>query len=458
MKNRLKEVIEYAENPDKTTAREYVDDDLFNVIQYAERDDKTDKKLYVETLNCSKRNACAEMLAVQKRFGSRGEIIAWHGFQSFVTGEVTPEEAFEIGKETARRMWGSKYQVVITEHVNTDNLHCHFVVNPISFVDGSRFQSKIYNHKRLREISDEVCKERGKSVLENSEFYGGKHRNSYWAEKQGHPTHRDLLKKDLEYCLDRSGNWKDFEKQMHGLGYYIDWKRMSVRARDWERSVRLDRIGYTVEAIEERFDRNWEVHPNFSLEVWNYNLPKPKKSVFLSSIAHELGWNLSHTYLMEEMLIDIVFLIIIEAFRLLDTAKNAVILSVELRHCLKDVEQFVSDYRFLRDNGIRTFGELDGFIAKTELELKGLEHERSLIRNRIRHETDRTVLAENRAEREELTREHIAPLRKRLSKAKGIRDISPHLCELLQAELELERPYRRLTRDGRLLVIDDRSR
>ena len=180
--------------------------------------------------------------------------------------------------------------------------------------------------------------------------------------------------------------------------------------------------------------------------------------MFLSSIAHELGWNLSHTYLMEEMLIDIVFLIIIEALRLLDTAKNAVILSVELRHCLKDVEQFVSDYRFLRDNGIRTFGELDGFIARTELELKGLEHERSLIRNRIRHETDRTVLAENRAERKELTREHIAPLRKRLNKAKGIRDISPHLCELLQAELELERPYRRLTRDGRLLVIDDRSR
>ena len=106
-------MIEYAENPDKTTAQEYLDEDLYNAIRYVENDDKTDRQIYVDTINCSKRNAYGEMVAVQKRFGSRGDIVAWHGFQSFQTGEVTPEEAFEIGKETARRMWGDKYQVVV---------------------------------------------------------------------------------------------------------------------------------------------------------------------------------------------------------------------------------------------------------------------------------------------------------------------------------------------------------
>ena len=91
--------------------------------------------------------------AVKRRFGKTGGTVAWHGFQSFAAGEVTPEEAFEIGKETARRMWGDRYQVVVTVHLNTDNLHCHFVVNPISFKDGSRFRNKIFNHRRLREIS-----------------------------------------------------------------------------------------------------------------------------------------------------------------------------------------------------------------------------------------------------------------------------------------------------------------
>ena len=409
-------------------------------------------------INCSKSLAYEQMMAVKQRFGERGKVVAYHGFQSFAAGEVTPREAHDIGIETAKRMWGKDYQIVVTTHINSVNIHNHYVINATSFRDGRKFRNSIAQHMEFREISDAICREREKSVLENSTFYGGKSRGTYWAEKKGHPTHREMLKRDLEYCLDNSGSWEDFQKQMHGLGYYIDWSRMSVRAKDWERAVRLNRLGYTAEDIEARFDKNWREHPNFSLEVWNYHLPKKRKSAFLSSIAHQLGWNLAHPYRAEEMLIDLVFLILIEAIRLLDTAKNAVILSVELRHCIKDIEQFVSDYKFLRDNGIRTFSQLNGFIAKTENEIKGFERKRNLIRNKVRRETDKTVLAENKAERSKITKEHIAPLRKRLIKAKGIRDISPHLCELLQTELEMERPFRRITRDGKIVLKDDRTR
>ena len=256
MKNRLKEVIEYAENPDKTTDPRYLDDDLRAALRYAENDDKTDRRLFVAGINCPKQRAYEAMTAVQRRFGKTDGTVAWHGFQSFSTGEVTPDEAFEIGKETARRMWGDKYQVVVTVHLNTDNLHCHFVVNPISFKDGSRFQNKICNHRRLREISDEVCREYGKSVLEHSEFYGGKSRGAYRAGVQGHPTHRDMLKADVEYCLKTADTWERFEKQLYGLGYTIDWTRMSVRAKGWERAVRLRGIGYTDDIIERRLAEN----------------------------------------------------------------------------------------------------------------------------------------------------------------------------------------------------------
>lgn len=335
--SRLKEVIEYAENPDKTTAKEYLDEDLYNAIRYVENDDKTDRQIYVDTINCSKRNAYGEMVAVQKRFGSRGDIVAWHGFQSFVSGEVTPDEAFDIGKETARRMWGDKYQVVVTVHLNTDNLHCHFVVNPISFIDGSRFQNKIYNHRRLREISDEVCRERGKSVLEHSKFYGGKSRGVYWAEKNGHTTHRDMLAKDVEYCLSVSYTRKTFYQQLRGLGYEIDETRMSVRGKGWERAVRLRGLGFTDDVIDRRLNRNFSYGYSFVGQVWNTHLPKKNKSVLLTSIAHELGCQIEHSHDVAEIYIDLLFLIIIEALRAVKEIKNAVIMSVELRHQVKDL-------------------------------------------------------------------------------------------------------------------------
>ena len=129
----LKATLDYADNPDKTAAPEYLDEDLYAALRYAENVDKTDCKMFAGGINCSAQNAYAEMIAVQRRFGLRGKVVGYHGIQSFREGEVTPEQAFTIGKETARRMWGDRYQVLVTVHLNTDNVHCHFVVNPVSF-------------------------------------------------------------------------------------------------------------------------------------------------------------------------------------------------------------------------------------------------------------------------------------------------------------------------------------
>lgn len=167
----LKATLDYADNPDKTTAPEYLDEDLYAALRYAENDDKTDRKMFVGGINCSAQNAYAEMIAVQRRFGLCGKVVGYHGIQSFREGEVTPEQAFAIGKETARKMWGDKYQVLVTVHLNTDNVHCHFVINPVSFKDGAKFKNKIGDHKEPRRISDEICREHGLSVLENSDFY-----------------------------------------------------------------------------------------------------------------------------------------------------------------------------------------------------------------------------------------------------------------------------------------------
>ncbi|MBQ7669267.1 MAG: relaxase/mobilization nuclease domain-containing protein [Clostridia bacterium] len=453
VKNRLKEVIEYAENPDKTTDPKYLEEDLYNALKYAENDDKTDQRLFVAGINCPKQRAYEAMMAVKRRFGKTGGTVAWHGFQSFATGEVTPDEAFEIGKETARRMWGDKYQVVVTVHLNTDNLHCHFIVNPISFRDGSRFQNKIYNHRRLREISDEVCRERGKSILEHSNFYGGKSRRAYWAEKKGHPTHRDMLKRDVEYCLSVSYNRDSFYKQLFGLGYSVDYSRMSVRAKEWDRAVRLSSLGYTADVIDARLTRNLYT-PRFAADVWNANLPKKRRSVLLFYIAHDLGYNIEHSRDVVEIYIDLLFLIIINTFQTIKEIKDAVIMSVELRHAVKDLEQFIYDYKFLREADIHTFPQLDRYITDTQTQIKDYERERGLLRNKIRRETDPEVLADNKTQRSEITKKHIEPLRKNLDRAKRIRDKSPHLYDLVRQEFEMEAPYRQLDRNGKMIFKD----
>ena len=124
VKGRLKEILDYAENPEKTT-------DLNATLEYATNPDKTDKLMFVSGVNCSRAAAYQDMVAVKRHFGERGKNIAYHGFQSFAEGEITAQEAHEIGVETARRMWGERFQVVVTTHLNTENIHNHFVVNSV---------------------------------------------------------------------------------------------------------------------------------------------------------------------------------------------------------------------------------------------------------------------------------------------------------------------------------------
>ena len=73
----LKATLDYADNPDKTTPKEYLDKDLYSALRYAENDNKTDRRVFVGGINCSAQNAYTEMIAVQLRFGMKGKVVAY---------------------------------------------------------------------------------------------------------------------------------------------------------------------------------------------------------------------------------------------------------------------------------------------------------------------------------------------------------------------------------------------
>ena len=400
----LKATLDYADNPDKTTAREYLDDDLYAALSYAENDNKTDRKMYVGGINCSKQNAYAEMIAVQRRFGLRGKVVGYHGIQSFKTGEVTPEQAFEIGMETARRMWwcGSpvetsncnsnqkhrpsrqarpRYQVLVTVHLNTDNLHCHFVVNPVSFKNGTKFQNKIDDHKELRRVSDEICREHGLSVLENSNFYGG-NKKEYWRHKAGKKTHRDYLREDVEYCLSFATSPREFENQLYALGYTLDPVRFSVKAKHWERSVRLTNIGFAKEIVQAQLDKN--AVNRYRLFTLEYRPPYRPKKFPLEDELRKLEFSIDHSYDAATVLVDTIFYLVITVIQIAAELSDVMLLSPNLRAAEKDLKELIADYRFMQEHDIHTAADLQSNIDESKAQLSDLERERKTLSNRIR--------------------------------------------------------------------------
>ena len=102
IEGRLKDLIAYVENPEKTVANNTSLQPLWEVMSYVSRPEATEQGEYVSTINCLKEIALQQMILPKKQYGKENGYIAWHGYQSFKPDEVTAKEAHEIGMQTAK--------------------------------------------------------------------------------------------------------------------------------------------------------------------------------------------------------------------------------------------------------------------------------------------------------------------------------------------------------------------
>ena len=257
-KGNLGRVVGYAANPDKTENPAFTAQDLQglrDVMDYATQDYKTERQHYVSGINCAPEIARDEMQMVKQQYGKEGGIIAFHGYQSFAPGEVTPEQAHEIGVELARRLWGDRFQIVVATHLDREHIHNHFVLNSVSFVDGKKYNDCKATYALMRQTSDRLCREHGLSVIENPEQGRTMSRDTWEAEQKGKPTWYSQIRADVDSCITRSFLFEHFITNLKKQGYEVKTgKYIALRPPGRERFVRLKTLGdnYTEQAIRRR--------------------------------------------------------------------------------------------------------------------------------------------------------------------------------------------------------------
>ncbi len=228
IKSNMGVAIDYIENPEKTTKRpeeapaaNAAMKHIRDVLGYACNEDKTDKMMFVTGVNCDPDNALNEFIEVKERWHKEGGRLAYHGYQAFLEGpgEITAEEAHEIGVELAKELWGDRFQVVVATHLNTGHYHNHFVLNSVSFADGYKYVRFNSDYRKMQEASDRLCQERGLHVIKDKSPARGKSYAEWKAEREGKYTVRGTIREDIDYAISMSWSWNDFAEMMLGLGY-----------------------------------------------------------------------------------------------------------------------------------------------------------------------------------------------------------------------------------------------
>ena len=382
---RLDKVLKYISNIEKIKNKNYTNDlykSLHNTIEYAKADFKTEKQFYVTGINCNEKTALQDMILTKKHFGKEKGILAFHGYQSFAEGEVTAEQAHRIGIRLAEELWGDKYEVVVSTHLNTNHLHNHFVINSVSFVDGKKYRNTIENYAMMRKISDELCSEFNLSVVEEKvcgKIDYTKYYNSYIQKSDYYTT----TKEDIDYAIKQAYSYKNFQTILEKMGYSITIRsnKISLCRPPYKRNIRIERSfgeEYSIANINERIMST----DNDKLSLLKtYRKPKSytaKSNIFKTQIDRGSLYRLYLHYCY-----------ILKVFP--KKEQYRVKISPELRKEIKNMNEISEEIRFLCKNKIKTIKDLSEYKVLVINELKIQMKNRNSLRRKRQNEKDPVI-------------------------------------------------------------------
>ena len=199
-------------------------------------------------------------------------IISWHKDE-----QITPEQALEFGKEFAEN-WFSGFQTLVAVHKDKDHIHCHLVTNSVSYEDGRKLHNTKKDLERMKQFTNQMCRERGLTVAEKGKHFDGsqieKGEVIAWS-KDKYNLFRQQVKdsfvadcamavlKALENCISK----EKFIEKMKQFGWKVNWteKRKhitfqnqvgkKIRDSNLSKTFHLD---ISKEDLENEFDRNYE--------------------------------------------------------------------------------------------------------------------------------------------------------------------------------------------------------
>lgn len=229
---------------------------LKKALDYICNPEKTNSALLIHSYGCSPETADMEFEWTRQKAREPGPHLARHLIQSFVPGETTPEQAHEIGKQLADEVLGSRFEYVLTTHINRNHIHNHIIFCDVSFVDFKHSHVNRRWNNRTRRISDRLCEEHGLSGIPPNENKGKSYKE-YSAARQG-TSWKAQLKADIDKAISRSADFEDFLLHMEIADYEIKrGKYISFRAKGKEHFTRGKTLGprYTEESIRDRIER-----------------------------------------------------------------------------------------------------------------------------------------------------------------------------------------------------------
>ena len=233
-------------------------------VAYICNPDKTEEKLLVDTFGCGIETAKHDFEFALSRTKHTDKNLAFHLIQSFAKGEVSHEEAHQIGIELADKLLEGKYSYIVATHTDKGHPHNHIIFCAADNIDHKKYYDNKRSYHHIRQLSDELCKEHNLSVIIPSGRKGKKYIE--WRAELENNSWKKRLQEDIDECVKKAESYDDFLTLIREKGYIVSGeiiddphaKYIKFHAPGQERPVRGSSrnfgAGYTKEEIKDRIE------------------------------------------------------------------------------------------------------------------------------------------------------------------------------------------------------------
>lgn len=229
-------------------------------IDYAENGEKTEHGEFISSYSCDPETAEEEFMLSKREYfrltgrAPKGDVIAYQVRQSFKPGEITPEEANQIGYELAMKLTKGNHAFIVATHTDRAHIHNHIIWNSTDLNCTRKFRNIIGSFLVVQRISDQLCLEHGLSVIKPRPY---KDRTKY----EGYQK-RKTLRSEICDAIDIAitKNPRSFDELLLLLeeaGFEIKrGKYVALRGEKQKRFARMDSLGtgYTEADLRSIFD------------------------------------------------------------------------------------------------------------------------------------------------------------------------------------------------------------
>ena len=214
---------------------------------YAKNGEKTEDGKYISSYQCHPEFVDLEFAEQKKKYlrntwrQPKGDVIAYQIRQSFKPGEITPEEANEVGYETGMRFTKGNHAFIVATHVDRAHIHNHIIFNSTNLECDRKFRDFWFSAIALQRLSDIICLEHGLSIIPKVKPSERQKRTKY----PDRVSFRDIIREDILKCLQqRPTDFEELLRLLQEMGYEIKrGKHIAIKGKDQERYIRFRSLG-----------------------------------------------------------------------------------------------------------------------------------------------------------------------------------------------------------------------